>query len=144
MKKPAVVLLLFFISGINSAQENSTYDKNQILSILDQQMIAWNKGDIDGYMQGYWQSDSLKFVGKNGITYGWENTLERYKKAYPNKLAMGILKFEILSLEILSNDSAFMLGKWSLQRKDDNPSGYFTLVWKKINGKWVIVTDHSS
>ena len=104
---------------------------------------AWSNGNIKKFMEGYWQSDSLKFVGKNGIKYGWQTTLDNYKKSYPDKAAMGKLEFEVLQLEV-NGSSAFMLGKWSLIRESDNPNGYFDLYWKKINGNWVITIDHTS
>jgi len=118
-------------------------DEQEILTVMDMQEKAWNKGNIDDFMQGYWNSDSLMFIGKNGIKYGWKTTLENYKTSYPNKAAMGKLKFEIIKLEA-NNNTAYMLGKWSLQRDLDNPGGYFTLYWKKIEGKWVIIIDHTS
>lgn len=118
-------------------------DKQAILDVMQQQEVAWNEGDIDSFMEGYWQSDSLKFVGKSGIKHGWKNTLDNYKKSYPNKDSMGQLHFDILELEV-SNNTAFMLGKWSLIRVNDNPNGHFSLFWKKINNQWLITIDHSS
>lgn len=118
-------------------------DDREILAVMDMQEQAWNNGEIDVFMLGYWQSDSLMFVGKNGINYGWRTTLNNYKKSYPDKAAMGKLEFDILKLEVNGN-SAYMLGKWSLLRKDDNPNGHFTLYWKKIDGRWLITIDHTS
>ena len=108
------------------------------------QRIAWNNGDIDGYMQGYWKSDSLAFVGKSAPVYGWQKTLDRYKKAYPDKAAMGKLRFTILKVGLLDKSNAFVLGAWRLDREKDAPGGYFTLWFKKIKGVWVIVVDHTS
>lgn len=130
-----MILLLSCNKGDDQTQE--------IMAVMNQQESDWNKGDIEGFMRGYWQSDSLMFIGKNGIKYGWQTTLDNYKKTYPDKATMGKLSFKILQLE-QENNTAYMLGKWSLQRKEDNPSGYFTLYWKKINGKWVITIDHTS
>ncbi len=110
---------------------------------MDIQEKAWNDGNIDAFMQGYWQSDLLMFVGKNGIKYGWQTTSDNYKKSYPNKAAMGKLEFDIIKLEVNEN-AAYMLGKWSLIRANDNPNGYFTLYWKKINDQWLITIDHTS
>lgn len=118
-------------------------DEQEILAVMQMQEKAWNNGNLDEFMQGYWQSDSLMFIGKNGIKYGWQTTLENYKKSYPDKATMGKLKFETIKLEI-SGGVAYMLGKWSLERVADNPNGYFTLYWKKINVKWVITIDHTS
>jgi ketosteroid isomerase-like protein len=123
---------------------SNTHSENEaILKVMNQQEQDWNNGDIDAFMHGYWQSDSLMFIGKNGIKYGWKTTLDNYKKSYPDKSAMGKLEFEVLKLEVNDN-SAYMLGKWSLIRATDNPNGYFTLYWKKINGKWFITIDHTS
>ena len=113
------------------------------MKVMNQQEKDWNDGNIEGFMIGYWQSDSLMFIGKNGIKYGWQTTLDNYKKSYPDKAAMGKLKFEVLKLEINGN-SAYMLGKWSLIRASDNPNGHFTLYWKKIDGNWAITIDHTS
>lgn len=126
-----------------SACSNSNPEKDAILKVMNQQEKDWSNGNIEGFMQGYWNSDSLMFIGKNGIKYGWQTTLDNYKKSYPNKDTMGKLEFEVLNLEVNSN-TAYMLGKWSLIRKTDNPNGYFTLYWKKINEKWVITIDHTS
>ena len=144
MKKLIPLVLILLISNFVSAQNLDKLDKDSILKVLDEQRIAWNNGKIEEYMNGYWHSDSLRFIGKSGISYGWEATLKSYKKGYPDKAAMGKLTFEVLSLESLGDNTAFMIGKWSLERKDDDLSGYFSLVWKKINGKWLITTDHSS
>jgi ketosteroid isomerase-like protein len=132
-----IILLTFIACG--SMKE----DEKMINEVMQMQEQAWNNGDIEQFMQGYWQSDSLMFIGKNGIKYGWQTTLDNYKTSYPDKVAMGKLKFEIIKLEV-NNDAAYMLGKWNLERREDNPNGYFTLYWKKIEGKWFITIDHTS
>ena len=119
-------------------------DKNAILKVLEDQRLAWNRGDLEGYMQGYWHSDSLMFVGKSGPQYGWQTTLNNYKKGYPNKVAMGQLTFNILKVDLLNKTDAFVLGGWSLKREKDEPGGYFTLLLRKIKGVWLVVSDHSS
>ncbi len=95
-------------------------------------------------MKGYWENDSLKFIGKKGIEYGWQKTLEGYIKSYPDKATMGILSFNEININILSDDAAFVIGKWSLIRDKGNINGIFTLLFKKINGNWLIVCDHTS
>ena len=127
---------------ITSCSEKPSAEK-EILAVMDMQEKAWSQGNLENFMLGYWQSDSLMFVGKNGINYGWKTTLDNYKKAYPSKAAMGKLEFDVIKLEI-NGDAAYMLGKWSLIRKEDNPNGYFALYWKNINGNWVITIDHTS
>ena len=107
------------------------------------QVLAWNKGDIRGFMEYYWQSDILKFIGSKGLTYGWQKTLDNYIKSYPNKEAMGVLKFTIIESSQLSKTDIYVIGKWELE-KEKPVSGHFTLLWKKINNKWVIVADHTS
>ncbi len=116
----------------------------QVTAVLDKQAAAWNKGDIETYMQGYWNNDSLLFIGSKGPVYGYKPTLERYKKSYPDKQAMGVLNFSALMFKKLSDEYYYVTGKWSLQRDKDNPNGYFTLLFRKMDGKWSIVADHSS
>ncbi len=106
---------------------------------------CWNDGNIDCFMTGYWKSDSLKFVGKESITYGWQATCDRYKQKYTSPELMGKLAFDIIELKI-SGNQAFMIGKWDLKRIPplENVGGHFTLYWEKINNQWVIKTDHTS
>ena len=142
MKKSILVVILFIAYSMN-AQAPADRDRKEILKVLEDQRVCWNKGDLAGYMEGYWKSDSTRFMGKNGIKYGWNATFESYKKGYPDKEAMGILTFKVISLEKMTENTAFMIGKWDLEKKE-KAGGYFSLVWKLKNGKWVIVTDHSS
>ncbi|KAA2245043.1 DUF4440 domain-containing protein [Chitinophaga agrisoli] len=115
-----------------------------IRQLMQQQTAAWNQGNIPGFMQTYWQSDSLLFIGKNGITHGWQATLERYKKSYPDTAAMGKLQFNLLEFKQLAPDLFFLVGKWQLQRTAGNLEGHFTLLIRKLNGAWKIIADHSS
>ena len=140
--KKLVISSLFFVFAINLFAQRSQSDL--ILKLLEDQRQAWNRGDINEYMQGYNQSDSLLFVGKSGPQYGWNNTLENYKKSYPSKSAMGYLSFDIKEIKMISADHAFVLGAWHLKREKDEPKGYFTLLVKKIKGQWKVITDHSS
>ncbi len=130
-----------FLSNAGIAQTKAA---EAIENSLAAQQISWNKGDVDAFMQFYWKSDSLLFVGKSGATYGWQNTLDNYKKSYPDKAAMGSLSFTLLKIEKLSNKCYSVVGKWHLSRLKDEIGGHFTLLWKKIEGKWLIVQDHSS
>jgi ketosteroid isomerase-like protein len=111
---------------------------------MKKQEDAWNRGDLEGFMQGYWKSDSLRFIGKRGITYGWQQTLDNYKKGYPNTEAMGTLQFTNLSLELTGDSSAYVIGQWQLFRTADTLSGHYSLLWKMKNNQWLIVADHSS
>jgi ketosteroid isomerase-like protein len=139
MKKVIVSCFLLLYSCLCLAQ-----DKEAIIKVLDDQRIAWNKGDIEGFMQGYWKSDSLMFIGKTAPVYGWQKTLDRYKKTYPGKAGMGELAFDILQVKVLDDNNAFMLGEWHLKLANSSPGGYFTLWFRKINGEWKIVCDHTS
>jgi ketosteroid isomerase-like protein len=137
-------ILLLLGGNVAVAQRLRDSDRDKILSVMAAQEAAWNSGDLDGFMEGYWQDDSLRFIGKSGITYGWQPTLDNYRKGYPDKAAMGKLTFTILRVEALGKDVAHVTGRWHLQRQADAPQGYFTLLWRKIGGQWVIVADHSS
>ena len=138
--------LLILVSSIFLFSCNpSTSDSEKIITgLLFEQQVAWNKGDIKSFMKAYWVSDSLKFIGAKGITYGYSKTYEDYKKRYPDKAAMGKLKFEILEISNLSADAVHLVGKWDLTREMGNIGGHFTLIWKKLDGEWLIVSDHTS
>lgn len=146
--KAFLTSLLLTISAFNSfTQKLVNIDSKtaaEIINRMHKQETAWNKMNFEGFMQGYWKSDSLQFIGKSGITYGWETTLNNYKKHYPDQSSSGILKFTILHIEGLSPNSVFVIGKWHLSREKGDIEGFYTLLWKKINKKWVIVADHSS
>ncbi|PUZ26871.1 Ketosteroid isomerase homolog [Chitinophaga costaii] len=116
----------------------------EIQALLDKQSTAWNKGDLEGYMQFYWHSDSLLFIGKNGPRHGWQTTLDAYKKGYPTRANMGQLDFTLLEWRQPAPDAWFVVGKWHLKRVIGDLQGYFTLLLRKIDGVWKIVADHSS
>ena len=134
-------LLLILASATAFSQKG---EEAKIRQLLLKQTESWNRGNIEGFMQTYWKSDSLMFIGKNGVTRGWQKTLENYKKGYPNPAAMGKLSFDILSVKQVSADHCFVVGKWMLKRTIGDVSGHYTLLLQKINGQWVIVADHSS
>ncbi len=121
-----------------------TSDEKEIRSILERQTLEWNRGNIDAFMVGYWKSDSLMFVGQSGVTYGYEQTKNNYKKNYSDTAKMGKLTFNILQVKPLSVDHYFVLGKWYLKRSVGDVSGHYTLIFRKINGQWLIISDHSS
>ena len=126
MKK--LLLLTGIIISLSSMAQ--TKDEQIIRKMLADQISYWNKGDIPGFMQGYWENDSLVFIGKNGPTYGYNNTLRNYQKNYPNKDYMGVLNFDILSVQAIEKDHFFVIGKFMLQRKVGDASGHFTLIFK--------------
>jgi ketosteroid isomerase-like protein len=148
MQRIIFVFIFLFPLIVFSGIPNDTIKKSNaellIRKVLDDQITAWNNGNIDQYMSGYWKSDSLRFIGKSGLKYGWQNTLNNYKKSYPDKASMGILAFNVLSVELFSPDIAFVIGLWKLTRDAGNIDGVFSLVFRKINGQWLIVCDHSS
>ncbi|SNR30510.1 YybH family protein [Hymenobacter mucosus] len=119
--------------------------RSEITQVLSAQTAAWNRGDVQTFMQGYWQNDSLVFIGKSGLTYGWQPTLDNYRRSYPNSAAMGQLDFTKLSIQPLSADAAHVIGRWHLARPTAGDlQGHFLLVFRRIKGQWVIVADHSS
>lgn len=142
MKK--IMLLVMGCLLLSSTVSAQTADEKAILQVLDKQTAAWNRGDIVNFMQGYWESDSLMFIGKRGITYGWQQTLNNYQKGYPDTAAMGKLAFTLLQLKPLSADYYFVVGKWHLTRSIGNLEGHYTLLFKRSKKGWVIVADHSS
>lgn len=121
-----------------------TKDETEVRNLLAKQNAAWNRGDVESFMVGYWENDSLMFIGKSGVTYGYKNTLANYKKNYPDTAAMGKLTFTLIQLKQLSPEYFHVTGKYYLTRTIGDASGHFTLVFRKINGKWVIISDHSS
>lgn len=143
MKKLALLLftLTFYLQLF--AQQISP-DEQAIRDVLAQQQDCWNEGDLECFMEGYWRSDQLVFIGNSGVTYGWKKTLENYQRSYPDKKAMGKLTFELIIVEPLSDDFWTVIGRWSLQRKSDSPNGYFSLIFRRLGDDWVIVSDHSS
>lgn len=139
--KLQILLIALLLSAVLHAQ---SADEKQIRTTLDRQTAAWNSGNLEAFMDGYWRSDSLMFIGKSGVTYGWQNTLNNYKKGYPDTAAMGKLHFDIIQVKRLSVIYFSVVGKWHLARSIGDLSGHFTLLFRKINNKWVIVSDHSS
>jgi len=115
-----------------------------IRKVLEDQSVCWNKGDLECFMAGYVNSDELVFVGSTGPKYGWQVTLNNYKSSYPNKSAMGTLKFDLLKFKPLGKKNYLVIGKWTLMRQNDTPTGHFSVVFEKINGEWKIIADHSS
>jgi hypothetical protein len=145
MKKLLLIIGVCLSFG-SFAQKITSPGIQNVKTVLAAQQDAWNEGRIEDFMQGYWKSDSLKFIGKKGITYGWQQTLDNYKKGYPDKSSMGQLQFDILDMEQFSGNTIYVIGKWTLLREESkgNLGGHFTLVFKKINKRWVIVSDHTS
>ncbi|RCH54838.1 DUF4440 domain-containing protein [Mucilaginibacter hurinus] len=127
-----------------SAMLTKAQDNRDILSVLETQSVAWNRGDLDGFMSFYAKSDSLLFVGKRGPVYGWQKIYDRYKSSYPDKEAMGALRYNIINIKFIDNKNVFVLGGWEVKSNNNTLEGYFTLMMQQIDGLWKIVSDHTS
>ena len=139
-----IVLIVLLNSIITYTQDFRESDSLSILSVLENQKKAWNNNDIDKFMLGYLNSEKLIFVSKNGPVYGWDFVKDRYKTEYSSKYLMGDLDFEIYDLFLITNRSAILIGKFNLVREDEELTGFFSLIFKKIKGDWYIVSDHTS
>lgn len=140
--KRYVFLLMVFCSLTAFAQKKGA--AFEVAEVMKAQEKAWNNFDIDGFMAHYWNNDSLMFIGSKGITYSWKQTLANYKKNYNSKELMGVLSFTNYKFEVLSKEAVYVIGKWQINRNETQIGGHYTLLWKKINNKWVIVCDHTS
>ena len=141
--KILIFLFLLTVFSITGSAQNSKIESD-IRAVMNDQVAAWNRGDIEGFMHGYWNSEKLTFVSGANVTRGWQPTLDRYKKSYDSRAKMGTLAFSDLEITVLSKDAAVVLGSWSLAREKDNPPGKFTLVFRKFKDGWRIVQDHTS
>jgi len=142
--KKLIVLLCIVCFFSSYAQSNDEADIKAINKVLKKQRIAWSDNNLEEFMEGYWKSDSLKFYGSNGVTYGWENTLERYQKAYPTIEHTGKLNFRLNAITKISEGAYYVLGEYHLKRDVGNADGIFMIILKKINGEWKIIADTSS
>ena len=140
--KNLILLFTLFIASSTFAQTDAE-DKAAILKIMKTQEKAWSANDLEGFMQGYWKSDSLKFYGSNGLTKGWQQTLDKYKKGYPTKEHSGTLNFKINDISKISENSYWVMGEYFLKRSVGDANGIFMIIFKKINGEWKIVADTS-
>ncbi len=143
MKKLIVLLIAFSFFYACEKTTTEAQDKEAIISILKTQEKAWSKHDLEGFMQGYWKSDSLKFYGSSGLTYGWNKTLANYKKGYPTPDHSGTLNFKINDITKIKDGAYYVMGEYHLTRKVGNANGVFMIIFKKINGAWKIVADTS-
>ncbi|HEY3102153.1 MAG TPA: nuclear transport factor 2 family protein [Pyrinomonadaceae bacterium] len=148
MKHHRLISALLTLALITSAaaQDNSKNAKSisAIRAVLDAQAAAWNRGNIEGYMDGYDRSPDTVFVSGDRVTRGWQTVLERYKKTYDTREKMGTLTFSDVEVTMLSKDAALVLGRWHLKRSKDEPHGRFTLLFRKTKAGWRIVHDHTS
>ena len=147
--KPFLFIAFSVCIVLHSCKQNESIpfdeksDKAEIESILNAQSHAWNEGSIEKFMFAYLNSEELCFIGSRGITKGWNTTLYNYQKAYPDLDAMGQLSFEVLDLKNITEGSYYMVGRYTLKRKEDMPTGIFMLIWKKVEGEWKIIADQT-
>lgn len=137
--KITAFLLLLTLSGLAQSK-----DETAIRKLMDDQAAAWNRGSIEDFMKGYWNNDSLVFIAKAGPSYGYKQALDNYKKHYASLDEMGQLTFTLLKIDRLSTDYCFVIGRFALKRKVGDLDGTFTLLFRKINGQWLITLDHTS
>jgi len=137
-------LFLLTLTTTAFTQASNSKDEAAIRSVMANQVDAWNRGNIDVFMKGYWNNDSLVFIGKSGLSYGYHQALANYKKNYSGSDQMGKLFFDLVKVKRLSSDYYFVIGKWFLKRKAGDIGGVYTLLFHKINGLWRIVVDHTS
>lgn len=138
-----IASLILIIGHPVKGQEDSK-DFQEIKQTFFQQQHDWNEGDIEAFMQAYWKSEDLQFGGASGITKGWQQTLDNYKRGYPDKATMGKLTFQIKDMTRHSKKVISLTGSWQLERDKDNPGGHILLIWRKIKGEWKIAVDHTS
>lgn len=144
-----LALTLLFGLGLRTGRQTSAAevrdkDKSAITAVLNAQQGAWNRGDVDAFLVGYWHSPELTFSGSNGVSRGWDGVMARYKKNYPDRAAMGQLDFSEVEFRFLGPDAALVLGRWHLKRDKGDIGGVFSLVWQRFPDGWKIVHDHTS
>lgn len=147
MKKCAFALVLILINFSVTLAQNDKKDsktKDAIRKVLNEQVEAWNRGDLRGFMRGYWKSEKMLFISGKNMFRGWQSAFDRYKRSYDTKEKMGILSFTKVEIELLGKEAALAIGRFILSRKNDEPTGIFTLTFRKIGKKWRIVVDHTS
>jgi ketosteroid isomerase-like protein len=142
------LLLALFLLLVNHSSVAGTADSDgdraAIIAVLNAQQSAWNRADVDKFLEGYWHSPDLTFCGTGGIARGWDAVLTRYKKNYPDQAAMGHLEFSELEFRFLGKDAALVLGHWHLARAKSDVGGVFSLVWQRFPEGWKIIHDHTS
>ena len=145
MRKLTFIVSIFLITASSFAGNKlSPKEKAEITTLLNKQVEAWNAGDIEKFMNTYWHSEKLVFIGSRGPTYGWQATLDNYKKGYPDKKTMGSLEFKIFDISKIDKKTIFVIGRFELTREAGELNGHFTLIIQKIKGQWLIISDHSS
>ncbi len=143
MKKTLTLLVLLILASCKTSQLTATDDIAVIRSILDQQQKAWSDNDLEGFMEGYWESDELTYFSRGKITKGWQTTLANYKRNYPSKKETGELQFEIANITQINADAYWVMGSYFLTRNAGDANGTFMIIFKRLNGEWKIIGDSS-
>ncbi len=138
-----LLIISLFVFYSESFSQTNQSEKDAVNAMIEQKN-AWNRGDLTGYMDAYWNSDSLIFIGKNGPQCGWNTTYENYRKGFPDKAEMGNLEFTFLNIKSQSESIVTVIGKWELTIKEKKRGGYFTCILKIIDGKWKVIIDHTN
>lgn len=141
---PIAFLMILMSSSFAFAQAKDEKAKLAIRKVMDEQVLAWNRGDVEGFMQGYWKSETLIFVSGDNVRRGWQTVTDNYKKNYNTREKMGVLSFTDLEFTILSKNSAKVLGRWKVQHEPKDDQGRFTLIFRKFKEGWRIIHDHTS
>lgn len=141
---PLVLLSVLMMAVGAAAQASSRAGEHEICALLEAQTEAWNRGDLEAFMETYWNSPQTAYLGSRGVTRGWQAVLDRYRRSYPDRKAMGKTTFSELEITMLSPESALVVGRWQLQREGDQPGGVFTVVVRKFPEGWRIIHDHTS
>jgi uncharacterized protein (TIGR02246 family) len=136
--------LSIMVQAQKPTHQPSSKTETAVRAVLEAQKNAWNRGDVEGYMDGYARSEETVFVSGDNVARGWQSVLDRYKKAYDSREKMGTLTFSDLEVTPIGNDAAMVLGRWRLERANDTPHGRFTLLFRRTKQGWKIVHDHSS
>jgi len=139
-----IPVLFALVSCVGGCSQQRPEPELQIVNVLNAQADAWNRGDLEGFMEPYWQSDELTYSGSGQTRDGWTELLGRYKERYPTSERMGRLEFDQLRLRLLGRDAALVIGRWHLQREGDPVGGTFSLVFQRMDNRWVIIHDHTS
>lgn len=146
--KPSIVslglcIVLFSCQQPGKVAYDVKTEEEAVRAVIDAAQIAWNNGDLEGFMESYWKSDSLQFYSKRGLNHGWQEALDGYKRGYPDLSSMGTLHFDIVSVTPIGEVGFVVLGKYTVTRVDNTLEGAFTLIFKKKDGRWVAVYDHT-
>ena len=142
-----IVTLLIALTAMSAYGQSDKKKKgieSDVKQVLTNQVSAWNKGDIQGFMEGYWKSDDMRFISGNNVSKGWQAAYERYKQSYDTREKMGVLSFSELEVTVLSKTAALVKGRFTLERKEDKPTGLFTLIFQKFEDGWKVIHDHTS